>query len=86
MTTTAATLYFHDKHFVAAESYYAKAVELDDTSIWVAGMRVTTMLALGDRAGARRAAEDTLARAERVLAQDRNNGAAMAFGAWRWGC
>lgn len=54
---------------------------LDDTSMGFARMLVTTRFALGDPEGARRAAEVTLARAEKALAQDRNNGAAMAFGA-----
>jgi adenylate cyclase len=76
----AGQLYSQDRRFEEAERHYAKAVALDDTSPGLAGMLVTLRSALGDRDGARRAAEITLARAEKVLAQDRNNGNAMAFG------
>jgi len=77
----AASLYFHDRRFADADRYYSKVVALDDTSPGHASMLITTRLALGDRGGARDAAELCLARAEKVLAQDRNNGSAMAFGA-----
>src|SRR5207248_4703246 len=45
-----------------------------------AGMLVTCYTALGNHQAAVRAAEITLTRAEKVLAQDRNNGAAMGHG------
>jgi adenylate cyclase len=76
----AGRLYSRDRRFDEAERYYAKTLALDDTSPGLAGMLVTLRTALGDRGGARRAAEITLERAEKVLAQDRNNGSAMAFG------
>jgi adenylate cyclase len=62
-----------------AERYYAKAVEMDETSVGPAGLLITVREMLGDADGARRAAEICLARAEKLVAQDRNNGHAMAF-------
>jgi adenylate cyclase len=64
-----------------AEHHYSKAVSLDEASIGPAGMLVTIRQALGDTEGMRRAAEITLSRAEKAVAQDRNSGNAMAFGA-----
>src|SRR5438046_10735698 len=43
-------------------------------------MLITCYTALGNHEAARRAAEITLARAERVLAHDPNNGSAMGHG------
>jgi len=64
-----------------ADRYYVKALALDVTVVGAAVMLITIREALGDTEGTRRAAEMTLARAEQALAQDRNNGHAMAFGA-----
>jgi adenylate cyclase len=80
VTLAAATLHFNDKNFAAAERYYAKAVELDETNVGSPGMLTEARLVLGDQEGARRAAEITLARAEKVVARDPYNGNAMAFG------
>jgi adenylate cyclase len=44
-------------------------------------MMMSCFKAIGDRDGARRAAQVCLTRAEKVLAQDPSNGFAMAFGA-----
>src|SRR5438046_10335152 len=43
-------------------------------------MLITCNTAIGNREAARRAAEITLARAEKVLAEDPNNGSAMGHG------
>jgi adenylate cyclase len=52
-----------------------------DTDFGSPTMLITCYTALGDPEGARRAAGLALARTEAVLAQDRGNGAAMAYGA-----
>jgi adenylate cyclase len=76
---TAGLLSMYDHRMADAERYYAKAVEMDETSVGPAGLLVTIREMLGDADGARRAAEICLARAEKLLAQDRNNGNALAF-------
>src|SRR5438477_10953266 len=45
-----------------------------------AGLLITCYTAVGDREAAKRAAEIALTRAEKVLAQDPNNGSAMGHG------
>ena len=53
---------------------------LEEGDFGSAGMLITCYTALGNREAARRAAEITLARAEKVLAHDPNNGSAMGHG------
>ncbi len=77
----AARLYFVRQRLDGAIRHYAKAVELVELDFSSAGMLVTCHTALGDHAAARGAAEITLARVEKVLAQDRNNSAAVGHGA-----
>ena len=55
-------------------------MSLEEGDFGSAGMLITCYTAVGNREAARRAAEITLARAEKVLAQDRNNGSAMGHG------
>ena len=76
----AALLYYGKRDFANASRFFAKTAELDPTDYAGAGMMVTALLAVGDRDGARRAAEMCLARAEPVMANDPNNGNALAFG------
>ncbi len=76
----AALVHFNQRDFAAAIPYYAKAVELFEWDFGSASMLVTCYTALGDHEAARAAAEVTLARVEKVLAQDRNNGTAMGHG------
>lgn len=75
-----ARVYFAQREFAKAIPYYARAVELFELDFGSASMLVTCHNALGDEAAARAAAEVTLARVEKVLAQDRNNGTAMGHG------
>ena len=56
-----------------------------ETDFGSPGMLITCYTALGDGEGARRAAQITLDRAEKALAQDRSNGSAMGFGGQRPG-
>jgi adenylate cyclase len=78
---TAARLHFQNGDLEDARQYFHKAVSLFEPDFSSAGMLVTCYTALGDHAAARAAAEITLARVEKVLAQDRNNGTAIGYGA-----
>lgn len=60
--------------------HFEKAVSLQELDFGSAGMLITCNHALGDHEAMRRAAEVTLARVEKVLAQDRNNGNAVGHG------
>src|SRR5206468_7088765 len=63
-----------------ATRYWAKAVALEETDFASGGMLITCYAALGDVDAMKRAAEITLARAEKILAHDANNGSAMGHG------
>jgi adenylate cyclase len=76
----AAMLSFRQHAFEDSARYYEKATALMETDFGSAGMLVTVYTALGDAAATRRAAQTGLARTEKVLTQDRGNGAAMSFG------
>ena len=76
----AALLRFRQQRLEDAIPYFEKAVALEEGDFGSSGMLITCYTALGDPDGARRAAEITLARAEKVLAHDRNNGSAMGHG------
>ena len=60
-----------------AVRHFEAATSLGETSFSVPSLLVSCYTALGDRENARRAARTALARAERVIAQDRSNGHAM---------
>jgi adenylate cyclase len=77
---SAGRLYFRLGQFEDAARHYEKAMALGETDFASAGMLITCYTALGNEAGVRQAAETTLARAEKVLAHDRNNGSAMGYG------
>jgi adenylate cyclase len=76
----AAMLIFRQQRLEDAIHYFEKAVALEEGDFGSAGMLITCYTALANREGARRAAEITLGRAEKVLAHDRNNGSAMGHG------
>src|SRR5437588_11043986 len=76
----AALLRFRQQRLKEAIRYFEKAVALEERDFGSAGMLITCYTALGNREAARRAAEITLGRAEKVLAHDRNNGSAMGHG------
>ncbi len=76
----AARLYFVGQQLEEAARYYAKAVALGESDFGSAGMLVTCYTALGKHDAAREAAEVTLSRVQKVLAQDRNNGTAVGHG------
>jgi adenylate cyclase len=76
----AGLLKFRQQQIEAAIRYWEKAVALEEGDFGSSGMLITCYTALGNREAARRAAEITLARTEKVLAHDPNNGSAMGHG------
>src|SRR5439155_14768059 len=76
----AARLIFQQRRLDQAVHYFEKAVSLEQGDFGSSGMLITCYTALGNHDAARRAAEVTLARAEKVLAHDPNNGSAMGHG------
>jgi adenylate cyclase len=78
----AALLRFRQQRLKESVRYFEKAVALEDGDFGAAGMLITCYLALGNPEAARRSAKITLARAEKVLTHDPNNGSAMGHGSW----
>ncbi|HEY1562142.1 MAG TPA: winged helix-turn-helix domain-containing protein [Caulobacteraceae bacterium] len=77
----AGRIYGSERRFSEAALHWMKAAEINSNDFAAAGMAIHLLASAGDGAGARRAAEMCLERAERVVAQDRANGHAMSFGA-----
>jgi len=75
----AAYLRFRQKRLPDAVRHFEKAQSLMETDVSSPNMLITCYTALGDREALRRVAQITLARAQKTLAQDPSNGAAMAF-------
>jgi adenylate cyclase len=80
VNTCAAMLIFRQQRLDEAVQYFEKAVSLEQGDFGSSGMLITCYTALGNHDAARRAAEITLARTEKVLAHDLNNGSAMGHG------
>jgi adenylate cyclase len=78
----AAILRFRQQRLEESIRYFEKAAALEEGDFGSPGMLITCYTALGNREGVRRAAEITLARAEKVLAHDPNNGSAMGHGSY----
>jgi adenylate cyclase len=76
----AGLLKFRQQQIEQAIRYFEKAVALEGGDFGSGGMLITCHTELGNHEAARRAAEITLARAEKVLAHDLNNGSAMGHG------
>lgn len=74
---SAAFLSFRQSKIHDAIRYYEKAASLADTDFASAGMLITCYHSIGNSQAALTAANMALARAEKVLAHDRNNGAAF---------
>jgi adenylate cyclase len=77
---SAAYLCVRQHQLDSAIRFYEKAMALMDTDVNSPAMLLTCYAAIGDREGVARVAPITLARAERILSQDQNNGAAMGYG------
>jgi adenylate cyclase len=75
----AAYLRFRQKRLPDAVRHFEKAQSLMETDVSSPNMLITCYTAMGDREALRRVAQITLARAQKTLAQDPSNGAAMAF-------
>ena len=80
VNSAAGILSFRHHRLEDAIHYFENATALAEANFGSSGMLVTCYTAIGDAQGARRAAQVTLDRAEKVLAQDQSNGAAMGFG------
>ncbi|HSG35093.1 MAG TPA: TIR domain-containing protein [Sphingomonadaceae bacterium] len=77
----AARLLFRQGKMKQAIPYFEKAAALMESDYHSPGMLQTCYTAIGDREGAIRSARMTLARAEKAVAQDPSNGAALGLGA-----
>jgi adenylate cyclase len=75
----AAYLRFRQKLTKDAILHFEKAQSLMETDVSSGNMLMTCYTALGDSAAAQRQAQITVARAQKALAQDPSNGAAMGF-------
>src|SRR5437868_6959506 len=76
----AAVLRFRQQRLEEAIHYFDKAVALEEMDFASAGLLIACYTAVGDREAAKRAAQIALTRAEKVLAQDPNNGSGMGHG------
>src|SRR6202044_3527206 len=77
----AAYLRFRQKRLDEAVRYYEKSMSLMETDLNSGSLLLTCYTAMGNSQAALRTARITLARTEKTLAQDPNNGTAMAYGA-----
>jgi len=80
VNTSAAFVSFRQHRLDDAIRHWEKAVALMETDVHSAGMLITCYTASGNSQAARRAAQVTLARAEKTLALDKNNGSAVGYG------
>jgi adenylate cyclase len=76
----AALVRFRQQRLEESTRYFEKAIALEETDFASAGMLITCYAALGDTAAVQRSAEIALARAEKILAHDPNNGSAIGHG------
>jgi adenylate cyclase len=77
----AARVYLRQGRVGDAARHFEKAASIMESDVHAWGMLLSCYHALGDKAAERKAAEMSIAQAEKVLAQDPSNGAAMSFGA-----
>jgi adenylate cyclase len=78
---TAGLLRYRQHRFDEATRFFEKAVALVNTDFWSAGMLISCYDAVDKHPDMLRAAETALARVEMALTLDRNNGAALSYGA-----
>ncbi len=77
---SAAYLRVRQRRFEEAIRHYEKAMVLMETDVNSPSMLQTCYAAVGNAEAVARVARIALARAEKILAQDQNNGAAMGYG------
>jgi adenylate cyclase len=83
---SAAYLRVRQQRLKEAIRFYEKAMTLMETDVNSPSMLLTCYGAIGDSGGVARSARIALARAEKILAQDTNNGAAMGYGVAALAC
>jgi adenylate cyclase len=74
----AGRLSFMQRRYPEAIAHWEKAFALVETDFATGGLLITCYTALGDKASVKRVAQRTLARAEKIIAVDGDNGSAMA--------
>ena len=74
----AARIFYFERRFAEAARHYEKAVEIDDSDYHSWNMLCSVYPALGDEAGAVRAAEMAISAAESALVHDPTNGSALS--------
>jgi adenylate cyclase len=74
----AGRLSFMLRRYAEAAAYWERQSNLVDSDFAVGGLLITCYTALGDKANVKRVAQRTLARAEKIIAVDGDNGSAMA--------
>ena len=77
--SAAGAFYYNLRRFDAATRHYEKASAVMETDYKSAGMVISCYKAMGDKEGELRAARRSLERAEKVIAQDPDNGSALSF-------
>lgn len=82
----AGRLVFRQGRIADAVPFFEKATALMETDYHDSGLLAVCYTALGDREAARRTARITVRRAEKALAQDQSNGAALGHGAYALAC
>ncbi len=80
VNSTAGRYHYVARRFDDAIRYYEKAATLMETDYLAAGLLVSCYKAIGDAEGARRAAKRALARTEKIVALEPDNGSAMSYG------
>src|SRR6185295_16572435 len=75
----AARLYYTLRNNTAAIAHFERAASSMETDYWASGMLNHCYKRINDLDAARRAAQRTLARTEKIIQQDPNNGSAMGF-------
>jgi adenylate cyclase len=81
VTKAAGRLAYTTRKHDEAIRHFEKAASIMETDYWSCGMAMGSYRQNGDGEGVRRAAERTMARAEKIIAQDPNNGSVMSFAA-----
>ena len=79
VTKGAARLHYTMRNHDAAIGYFEKAATIMETDYWACGMVMSAYKVKGDEENILRAAQRALARTEKIIAQDPNNGSAMGF-------
>ncbi|HKO69966.1 MAG TPA: TIR domain-containing protein [Bradyrhizobium sp.] len=77
----AGTILYFERRYKEAARHFEAAVTLAETDFHSWGMLSSIYEELGDQDGVRRAAQMAISHAERVVAKDPTNGAALAMGA-----